>query len=105
MILWFGRGMVRTHIAEGLARFVNKTPHWASRHSRAVRHGTPALVEAGEGVAILAHGSTILHHNELVVVPLADRTALTDLVIALAPQHENPVLRSFLDVVLKRRRP
>jgi DNA-binding transcriptional LysR family regulator len=66
--------------------------------------GMVALVEAGEGVAILARGSIIMHHNELVVVPLADRTAFTDLVIAWAPQHETPVLRSFLDVALKKRR-
>jgi DNA-binding transcriptional LysR family regulator len=66
--------------------------------------GLVALVEAGEGVAILARGLTILRHNELVPVPLADRTAFVDLVIAWAPQHENPVLRSFLDVALKKRR-
>jgi DNA-binding transcriptional LysR family regulator len=63
-----------------------------------------ALVEAGEGVAILSRSSTILHSDELVLVPLADRTAFIDLVIAWAPQHENPVIRSFLDVALKKRR-
>jgi DNA-binding transcriptional LysR family regulator len=67
--------------------------------------GVVALVEAGEGVAVFASGgSTISHHNELALVPLADRTAFIDLVIAWAPQHENPVLRSFLDVALKKRR-
>ena len=67
--------------------------------------GVVALVEAGEGVAVFASGgSTISHHNELALVPLADRTAFIDLVIAWAPQHENPVLRSFLEVALKKRR-
>jgi DNA-binding transcriptional LysR family regulator len=66
--------------------------------------GMVALVEAEEGVAILARGSTNLDHNELVLVPLADRMAFLDLVVAWAPQHENPVLRSFLDVALKKRR-
>jgi DNA-binding transcriptional LysR family regulator len=66
--------------------------------------GMIALVEAGEGVAILTQGSAVLRGNELVLVPLADRMASIDLVIAWAPQHENPVLRSFLDVALKKRR-
>lgn len=69
-----------------------------------VASGMVALVEAGEGVAILTRSSTILPHDELVLVPLADRTAFIDLVIAWAPQHENPVLRAFLDVALKKRR-
>jgi DNA-binding transcriptional LysR family regulator len=69
-----------------------------------VSTGMVALVEAGEGVAILSRSSTILHPDELVLVPLADRTAFIDLVIAWAPQHENPVIRSFLDVALKKRR-
>ena len=63
--------------------------------------GVVALVEAGEGVAILSHA---WRGNEVVFVPLADRTAVIDLVIAWAPQRENPVLRSFLDVALKKRR-
>jgi DNA-binding transcriptional LysR family regulator len=69
-----------------------------------VSSGMIALVKAGEGVAILARDSTILHQNELVLVPLADRTAFIDLVIAWAPQHENPVVSSFLDVALKKGR-
>ena len=63
--------------------------------------GVVALVEAGVGVAVLSHGG---RGNEVVFVPLADRTAFMDLVIAWAPQHENPVLRSFLEVALKKRR-
>jgi DNA-binding transcriptional LysR family regulator len=63
--------------------------------------GVVALVEAGEGVAVLSH---VWRGTEVVFVPLADRTACIDLVIAWAPQHENPVVRSFLDVALKKRR-
>jgi DNA-binding transcriptional LysR family regulator len=63
-----------------------------------------ALAAAGEGVALLPEDSAVLRGNELVLVPLADRMASVDLVIAWTPQHENPVLRSFLDVALKKRR-
>jgi DNA-binding transcriptional LysR family regulator len=68
-----------------------------------VGSGMIALVEAGEGVAILPQGWNILRGNEVAWVPLADRMAFHDLVIAWAPQHENPVLRSFLELVLKKR--
>ena len=64
--------------------------------------GVVALVEAGEGIAVTSYG---WRGNEVVVaVPLADRTAFLDLVIAWAPQHETPVLRSFLELALKKRR-
>jgi LysR substrate binding domain len=66
--------------------------------------GMIALVAAGEGVALLADDSAVLRGNELVAVPLADAMASVDLVIAWAPHHENPVLRSFLDVAIKKRR-
>jgi DNA-binding transcriptional LysR family regulator len=69
-----------------------------------VSSGMLALVEAGEGVAILSRGSSVLRGNELMFVPLAGRTAFLDLVIAWAPQYENPVLRSFLELALKRRK-
>ncbi|HTF65512.1 MAG TPA: LysR substrate-binding domain-containing protein [Edaphobacter sp.] len=69
-----------------------------------VSSGMIPLVEAGEGVAILPHGPHILRANEVVFVPLADHMAFIDLVIAWAPQHENPVLRSFLELALKSRR-
>jgi DNA-binding transcriptional LysR family regulator len=78
------------------------SPRIGTTASNAV--GVLALVEAGEGVAILASGWSTFHHDELALVPLADRAAFIDLVIAWAPQHENPVLRSFLDVALKKRR-
>ena len=66
-----------------------------------VGSGVMALVEAGEGVAVL---SNAWRGNEVAFVPLADRTAFMDLVIAWAPQHENPVVSSFLDVALKKGR-
>ncbi|QNI34256.1 LysR family transcriptional regulator [Alloacidobacterium dinghuense] len=75
------------------------SPRIGTTASNAV--GAVALVEAGEGVAILSHA---WRGNGVVFVPLADRMAFMDLVIAWAPQHENPVLRSFLDVALKKRR-
>jgi DNA-binding transcriptional LysR family regulator len=69
-----------------------------------VSSGVLALVEAGEGLAILPGGSQRLSSEELVFVPLADRAAFVDLVIAWSPQHERPVLRSFLDLTRKKRR-
>ena len=75
------------------------SPRIGTTASNAV--GVVALVEAGEGVAVLSHSG---RGKEVVFVPLADHAAFIDLVIAWAPQHENPVLRSFLDVALKKRR-
>jgi DNA-binding transcriptional LysR family regulator len=69
-----------------------------------VSSGVLALVEAGEGLAILPEGSQRLSTEELVFVPLADRTAFVDLVIAWSPQHESPVVRSFIELARKRRR-
>lgn len=69
-----------------------------------VSPGLVALVEAGEGVAILPEGSRRLGSEEVVFVPLADRTASIDLVIAWSPQYETPVVRSFLELVRKHRR-
>jgi DNA-binding transcriptional LysR family regulator len=69
-----------------------------------VSSGVLALVEAGEGLAILPGGSQRLSTEELIFVPLADRAAFVDMVIAWSPQHEGPVLRSFLDLARKMRR-
>ena len=69
-----------------------------------VSSGVLALVEAGEGLAILPGGAQILSSEELAFLPLSDRNAVIDLVIAWAPQHEGPVLRSFLEVARKKRR-
>jgi DNA-binding transcriptional LysR family regulator len=69
-----------------------------------VSSGVLALVEAGEGVAILPQGARALSNEELIFVPLADRSAFIDLVIAWSPQHETPVLHSFLELARKRRK-
>ena len=69
-----------------------------------VSSGVLALVEAGEGLAILPEGSQIFGTEELVFVPLADQSAFVDLVIAWSPQHETAVLRSFIDLARKRKK-
>jgi DNA-binding transcriptional LysR family regulator len=69
-----------------------------------VSSGVLALVEAGEGLAILPEGSQIFGTEELVFVPLADHSAFVDLVIAWSPQHETAVLRSFIDLARKRKK-
>ena len=66
--------------------------------------GALALVHAGEGIAILPQGSRVLSNNELVFVPLADRGASVELVVAWSPAHERPLIHSFLDVARKRRK-
>jgi DNA-binding transcriptional LysR family regulator len=69
-----------------------------------VAFGVIALVEAGEGIAILPEGSKRLRSSdEVLYIPLADRGAFIDLVIAWSPEHENPVLGSFLELARKRR--
>jgi DNA-binding transcriptional LysR family regulator len=69
-----------------------------------VSSGVIALVEAGEGVSVLPQGSRILSTDDVVFVPLADRTAFIDLVIAWSVQHERPVLRSFVELARKKRK-
>jgi DNA-binding transcriptional LysR family regulator len=69
-----------------------------------VSPGVIALVEAGEGVAILPEGSQKLSSDEVIFVPLADSAAFIDMVIAWSPKNESSVLRSFLELVRKRRR-
>jgi DNA-binding transcriptional LysR family regulator len=66
--------------------------------------GVIALVEAGEGVALLPAGSRALGGDELVFIPLADNAAFVDMVIAWSPQHESPVVRSFLELVRKKKK-
>jgi len=67
-----------------------------------VSSGVLALVEAGEGVAVLPQGAQALSSKELAFVPLADPNASIDMVIAWSPQHETPVLRSFLELARKK---
>jgi DNA-binding transcriptional LysR family regulator len=69
-----------------------------------VSSGVIALVEAGEGVAILPQGSRFLSSDDLVFVPLADRSASVELVIAWSPQHERPALHSFVELARKKRK-
>jgi DNA-binding transcriptional LysR family regulator len=66
-----------------------------------VASGVLALVEAGEGIAILPGGSRRLSSEELVFVPLSDRAAFVDLVVAWSPSHGSRVVQSFLDLVRK----
>ncbi len=69
-----------------------------------VSSGVLALVEAGEGLAILPGGSRRLSTEELIFIPLADRAAFVEMVIAWSPEHEGPVHRSFLDLARKMRK-
>jgi DNA-binding transcriptional LysR family regulator len=69
-----------------------------------VSSGVIALVEAGEGVSVLPQGARILSSNDVVFVPLADRAAFIDMVIAWSVQHERPVIRSFVELARKKRR-
>lgn len=69
-----------------------------------VSSGVIALVEAGQGVAILPQGSRFLSRDVVVFVPLADRGASVDLVIAWSSQHERPVLHSFIELARKKRK-
>jgi DNA-binding transcriptional LysR family regulator len=66
-----------------------------------VASGVLALVEAGAGIAILPLGSRRLGSEEQVFVPLSDRGAFVDLVVAWSPAHTSRVVQSFLDLVRK----
>lgn len=68
-----------------------------------VSPGIITLIEAGEGIAILPQGAQALTSDELVFVPLADRSASIEMVIAWSPQNETPALRSFLELAKKKR--
>jgi DNA-binding transcriptional LysR family regulator len=69
-----------------------------------VLSGVIALVEAGEGIAILPHGSKIFRNDALMFIPIADPSASIDIVVAWSPQHETPVLRPFLELVRRKRK-
>jgi len=66
--------------------------------------GVLALVEAGEGVAILPQGSRPLGSEAVVFIPLTDGGASVDLVIAWSAQYENPAVRPFLELMRKQRK-
>lgn len=61
-----------------------------------VSSGVLALVEAGEGISIVAEGSRFLGSKEVSFVPLAGAAASVDLVIAWSADHSNPLVKSFL---------
>jgi DNA-binding transcriptional LysR family regulator len=69
-----------------------------------VGSGVITLVEAGEGVAILPQGSRSLGSEAVVFIPLTDSGAAVDLVIAWSVQQSNPAVRSFLELMRKRRK-
>lgn len=63
-----------------------------------VTSGVMALVEAGEGISIVAEGSRFLGFGEVVFIPLEDPGASVDLVIAWAADRAEGVHRSFLQL-------
>ncbi len=64
-----------------------------------VSSGVIALVEAGEGIAVLPRGSELLRSRELVFVPIADAGASVDLVMAWPAKRQNAVLTQFVELV------
>lgn len=67
-----------------------------------VSSGVIALVEAGEGVAILPRGSEVLRPHEIVFIPVADAGASVDLVMAWSAKRHNAALNHFVDLVRNR---
>jgi DNA-binding transcriptional LysR family regulator len=63
-----------------------------------VSSGVLALVEAGEGVAIVPDGARMLGSREIIFVPLTGSAAQVDLVIAWPAERANGVHRSFLQL-------
>jgi hypothetical protein len=55
-------------------------------------------------VAILPRGSRSLGSEAVVFIPLTDSGAAVDLVIAWSVQQSNPAVRSFLELMRKRRK-
>ena len=70
------------------------SPHIAATASAS--SGVLALVEAGEGIAIIPEGSRFLASKEIVFLPLVDASASVDLVIAWSTDRLNAVMQSFL---------
>jgi DNA-binding transcriptional LysR family regulator len=69
-----------------------------------VSSGVIALVEAGEGVAILPHGSHIFSGAGVTFVRLADPGAFVEIVVAWSAEYERPVVRSFVELASKRQK-
>lgn len=57
------------------------------------------LVEAGEGIAILASSLQHSASKNLVFSPLTDRGAEIEMVMAWSQERESPVVKAFLDLV------
>jgi len=78
------------------------SPHLGASATNAP--GAIALVQAGEGIAILPSGSRLLGNDDVAFVPLADKGAAVELVIAWSSQRETPAIRSFLELARKKSR-
>ena len=86
----------------GLCTQAGFTPRLGATAS--VNSGVLTLVEAGEGVAILPHGARSLGSEALIFIPLTDDGASVDLVVAWSAHYDNPAVKSFLDLMRKRRK-
>lgn len=64
-----------------------------------VSSGVIALVEAGLGVALLPRGAMMLGSKDVVFVPVTDRGASIDLVVAWAPGRAQGALKVFTEMV------
>ena len=67
-----------------------------------VSAGVVALVEAGEGVAILPQGARILGSDDITFVRLSDPGATLDITIAWSAAEQNPIVRSFIALARER---
>ena len=66
--------------------------------------GVLALVEAGEGIAIIPEGSRFMASKEITFVPLSGTAASVDLVMAWSTDRLNAVMQSFLTSSITPRR-
>ncbi|MDE1162208.1 MAG: LysR family transcriptional regulator [Acidobacteriaceae bacterium] len=66
-----------------------------------VSSGVIALVEAGEGVAVVAEGARLFGSSEVVFVPLQGAAAFMEIVMAWPSQRAGGVHRSFLELARK----
>lgn len=66
-----------------------------------VSSGVVALVEAGEGVAIVAEGAKLFASSEIVFIPLQGASAFMEIVMAWPAHRAGGVHRSFLELARK----
>jgi DNA-binding transcriptional LysR family regulator len=69
-----------------------------------VSSGVIALVEAGEGIALLPKGSMSLSSRQIAFVPVADEDAFVDLIIAWSTKHETAAVRAFIELARRKRK-